>query len=123
MYLSIQQNMKLIVISIALITLIFATKNIISSINRLIKNEGATLTQLKKDLEQEKKQTLFLEEQILYVQSEEFLEKEARNKLNLTKENEFIVLAPTSKKTGTSQTNEKIKPIWKKWVEKFTKKR
>jgi hypothetical protein len=52
------------------------------------------------------------------VQSPEFIEKQARDKLNLGKEGEVAVILPP--KQGEAKPKEEIKPIelpvWKQWV-------
>lgn len=50
-----------------------------------------------------------LKEKLEYVDSDEFVEKEARNKLNMSKENEVIVVLPVDKLSQLSQNVNKNK--------------
>ena len=79
----------------------------------------------KKDLEiaqAEQKELLKLKEKVT---SEEFIEKEARDKLGLAKEGEVVVVLPDKdslKKLSPPDEEEvflEIKPPWKQWVEMF----
>lgn len=81
----------------------------------------------KKDLEretQEQKELLKLKEKVI---SEEFIEKQARDKLGLAKEGEVVVVLPdeeTLKKLAPPDEEEvflEIAPPWKQWVRMFFK--
>ncbi len=74
-------------------------------------------------LEKLKVETQTLKEQLDYVRSEEFVEKEAREKLGLTKEGETVVILPegfqemielSQKGVETEET-----PNWKQWLGLF----
>lgn len=71
------------------------------------------------ELEEEKKRLLEKKE---YYQSEEFIEEEARNKLNMAKPGETIVILPPNvgELVGRSQ-KETFTPLpnWKKWWNLF----
>jgi len=57
-----------------------------------------------------------------YYQSDEFVEEEARNKLNMSKPGETIVILPPSPTTFLNQPGEKTNlplPNWKKWWNLF----
>lgn len=59
-----------------------------------------------------------LKSELEAVQSPEFVEREAREKLGMAKEGEAVVIMPRINKADQSNqlTNEeKIIPIWKKW--------
>jgi len=55
-----------------------------------------------------------------YYTSEEFAEEQARNKLNMAKEGESVVILPDDLGKITKQTDSFQKtPIWKQWWELF----
>ena len=57
-----------------------------------------------------------LKERLKFVKTDNFVESEARNRLGLTRTNEYIVLAPQTKETEKEQqANMKSKPNYKKW--------
>lgn len=76
-------------------------------------------------VERLKEENKELEEKVKAVKSEEFIEKQLRDKLGLAKEGETIVVLPeeeTLKKLGVSvEEEEEIlpDPIWKKWLNLF----
>lgn len=100
-------------------TLLVLIRNTSVSILHL-KQDEATLTNLKKQLEEEKKLNSFYKERLIYVKKTEYIEEEARNKLNLTRPGEFIVVGSEIEKTkiGSNQFNYN-KSNWKKWYELF----
>lgn len=65
-----------------------------------------------------------LERKIIEAQSQEYIEKEIRNKLGLAKEGEVVVVLPdvdTLRKIAPEFTDEDLKPDpnWKKWMMLF----
>lgn len=107
---------KKILPAIAIIILLLLIKGRIDTISRL-KNTGATKAQIEDALKKEKQTNLYLNEQLKYVKTNDFIENEAREKLNLTKKGEMLVLSSTStdnKPQPTAETKETV--IWKKWV-------
>ena len=74
-------------------------------------------------LEQLKVETLVLKEQLGYVQSEEFTEKEAREKLGMTKEGETVVILPEDFEEMVEQSQGAVEteeiPNWKQWLGLF----
>lgn len=74
-------------------------------------------------LEKLEVETQVLREQLDYVQSEEFVEKEAREKLGLTKEGETIVILPEDFEEIVELSQKGIEPEelpnWKKWLSLF----
>ena len=108
----------------SLTLLIVLSLSLIRSINRI--REGDNLIQkseikLKKALEENKK----LEEQVKIVQSDEFVEKQLRNKLGLVREGEMVIVLPEAeivKKLSPvipEKEETKPKPNWQKWMELF----
>lgn len=56
-----------------------------------------------------------------YYQSEEFVEKQARDKLNMAKEGETVVILPEGEGVlgEVEISRERQEPIWKKWLGVF----
>lgn len=90
-----------------------------SSIHSLLKR-GDLFVEKEKKLAELKKQSEEFKETLKRVQSEEFIEKEAREKLNMGKRGEIVVILP---KTPGWQSSELAKqeelPNWKKWYNLF----
>jgi len=107
-----------ITISIILILLLFI-KSRFDVITQL-KNSGGTLKEVEKKLSEEEKTNALLKEQLKFITTNDFIEQEAREKLNLTKKGEALVIStklPSSENDKVHVEAEKV--IWKKWVEKF----
>lgn len=72
-------------------------------------------SQAQKTLEGEKKRNQTLTEDLKKVQDPQFIEREARNKLFMVKENEEELLIPqASLQASPSGTPKKI-PVWRQW--------
>jgi cell division protein FtsB len=110
-------NIKTIFSTIIIIILVIFIRNISLSIYTLIKNED-TVNTLKTQLEEEKREKAFLTQRLSEVKTDGFVEKEARGKLGLTRENEYqVFVAPPN--TITSDLERYTQPNWKKWIEVF----
>ena len=74
-------------------------------------------------LEELRVETEKLREEYEYVQSEEFVEKEAREKLGLAKEGETVVILPEDFEEMVEASRKEVEsdevPNWKKWVGLF----
>lgn len=58
-----------------------------------------------------------LKKQLEYVKSDQFVEKEAREKLNFVKEGEVVVVLPKENSNKTpDDSNQKPLPNWQKWL-------
>lgn len=73
------------------------------------------------ELEREREELGELRE---YYQSEEFIEEEARNKLNMAREGETVVILPPNVRElvgrkGSEVSQQEQLPNWKKWWELF----
>lgn len=81
---------------------------------------GKKVDEAKDNLVKVQKENLNLKKQLQIVKSPEFLEKTAREKLNLTKDGETLVILPT---TIPLLENEKKSPDhtpnWQKWYSLF----
>lgn len=108
------------------ITLLLATgillvviRNLALSVLSLSQN-NTPVTQLKQQVEAYKRENQFLTQELAYVQSDEFVERQARQKLGLVKSGEYIVIAPPQKtKEQAASPLTSDKPNWRKWWELF----
>jgi len=116
--LSIRSRSIQIIIIIAGIGLIV---NLSKDIMRLLRSGDELKLAEQKVVELEEERAL-LKEKKEYYQSEGFVEEVARNKLNMSKEGETIVILPKDVKgvlgTKDSQLPEFV-PSWKQWVNLF----
>lgn len=108
----------------SIIVFLILVVSFVKSVKRI--NEGNDLIQksqskLMKAEEENKK----LEEQVKIVQSDEFIEKQLRNKLGLVKEGEMVIVLPEAeivKKLSPVIPEEEVirpKPNWQRWWELF----
>jgi cell division protein FtsB len=80
------------------------------------------LTDAQKRLEIEKQKNIKLKAELSYVQSEAFIEEQARNKLFMSKPGEQDVLIPKNLlETGKNKNNNPEKQNWQKWLDLFIK--
>jgi len=77
------------------------------------------VTSYQTELERQKKEHKFLQERLSYVQSTQFVEEEARNKLGLVKPGEVLVIAPPEAKRTLGITSYRTEVTWKQWVNLF----
>ena len=101
-----------------IISILFVISVIRSWSNLSERSYGITATQEK--LDEVKREREELERQLARVESLEYVEKEARNKLNLGKEGELVVLIPSiSPFLSPTPTPIDTSPNWEKWVKIF----
>ena len=107
-----------------IILLIILISSFIKSIKR-IREGDALIEKTKIKLEKLNEENKKLEDQLKITQSEEFVEKQLRNKLGLAKEGEIVLVLPdneTLKKLAPVIPNEEeapLKPNWRKWMDLF----
>jgi cell division protein FtsB len=72
-------------------------------------------------LEEKKNQLAELESRLEYVNSYEFIEKEAREKLNLQRPGEIVLVVPETAPTILVEEDEKGEDLtnWQKWIKLF----
>ncbi len=71
------------------------------------------------DLEREKKENADLKKRLEYVNSNEFIEEEARNKLFLVKPGESGVIIPKDLIATNDPKKVENKAVWEEWIELF----
>lgn len=81
------------------------------------KGENISNNQLK--LDQSIKENLELKKQLDEVKTPEFIEREARNKLGMSKPGEVVVILPKDLGLKKSTDEERDIPNWKKWANVF----
>ena len=76
---------------------------------------GDRITAARVKLEQVQKEQAELKKQLAWVQSPEFIEKEAREKLGYGKDGEIIVILPKNDEIPNHTSQIPNKPNWKRW--------
>ncbi len=110
--------MKKVFLLLLAFLLLIIVRNNISGIFKGLQNEN-TAGNLKKELASEERKNQFLKERLFYVKTDQFIEEEARQKLGMVKNGEYIVIAPTSAPLNRERITIDDKPNWKKWLELF----
>lgn len=108
-------NFTILIIGVGLII------NLSRDILRLLK-AGERIEQAQLRVEELEKENLELQELSQYYQGEEFIEEQARNKLNLAREGETIVILPPNvgELVGWKEEEKTPEiPNWKKWFKLF----
>ncbi len=113
---------KLILIILFIVSLYLIVYSVKDILGILKKKEEIKKEQLK--LERLKAKNEELKKQLEYVKTPEFIEKEAREKLNLARPGEVVVILPENVSEivdiGKEQKPSKEeKPNWKKWLNLF----
>lgn len=113
--------MKRIFFFAVLITSVFVINNLSRSIYDLWQKRDL-IVEAERQLLEQKQENQRLKSQLSYVESEEFVEEAARNKLLLVKPGEQAVLIPHDliKETSSPSANiQEVDPNWKKWWKLF----
>lgn len=111
-------NMKKLLPFVVIIFLVFLIKNNITAIFRTLEDKNTAGT-LKEKLAEEEKKNKFLKERLFYVKTDKFIEKEAREKLSMSRPGEYIVIGPTSTPLNREKIETDTKPNWQKWLDLF----
>ncbi len=111
-------NYKILIVTFLVIGLVIFLINTTREIIE-IRNEGSVVKRLENELDQKERYQIFLQEQLKYVQTDEFIDKASREKLGLVKPGEVIV-----QETFESNIQNNIeaiieKPNWQQWLELF----
>ncbi len=102
---------------IVVIVLLLAINNLVHSIYDIWSKQDL-LNQAQKELTKEENKNQKLKGELSYVQTQKFIEEEARNKLFLVKPGEQQVLIPNMA-SESSRTQEKQVPNWQQWLNLF----
>lgn len=103
---------------IIVLLLLLAIKNNISGIFHTLEDKNTAET-LRKKLAEEKKKNTFLKERLFYVETNNFVEEEAREKLGMSKPGEYLIIAPTSTPPDKTDIEVNNMPNWQKWLKLF----
>ena len=110
--------MKKIFFIVAIIVAIIIINNLAHSIYDLWQKKNL-IGKAQQELTYEKQKNHVLKSQVSHVESREFIEKEARDKLLLAKEGEQQVLIPQGLVQKKVQEDKDDTPNWRKWWELF----
>ncbi len=110
--------MKKILFFVAIFVCLIIINNLIRSIASIWQKEELSLN-AQKELNYQKERNRRLKSELSYVQTEEFIEKQARDKLFMTKPNEAIVIVPKADENKILPKKIEEKPNWRKWWELF----
>ena len=113
-------NSRLITFSIILL-FVLVIVNLSRSVFGLW-DKGKKITDKEQRLEIAKEENRELKHKLAQVESSEYIEKQAREKLSMTREGEYVVVLPAElEASGTSGMFDEIKedPAWKQWMELF----
>ena len=109
--------MKKGIVIISIVILLLILRHVGLSITHLIDTEGTVRT-LRTQLTDEKKENSFLKQRLSYVKSNDFVEKEAREKLGLVRDSEQPVFLSPPSVAPHEKMIEDV-PNWKKWAKLF----
>lgn len=112
--------MKRISFFIILLVLFFIILQLSTSIYTLWHKQDV-LSSAQQELQQEKQEHARLQKELRTVQSPQFFDEEARNKLLLVKPGESDVLIDQGllQASGSAQKKEAAKPYWQQWLDLF----
>lgn len=109
-------NIKSLLLIGIVLVLLWVIKNISTSILTLRQNSHI-VTDLKQQEEAEKRKKQLLQQQLYFVNTPQFIENEAREKLGMVKPGEHIVLIPPHE--NQQKITYDTTPNWKKWWNLF----
>ena len=111
--------MKKTLFIVAIVVFLIIINNLVRSIYSIWQKDKLA-DDAEKQLAYQKGENTRLKSALSYVQTQEFIEKEARDKLFMIKPNESIVLdSEDIQKKDKSSDVKQNKPNWEKWVELF----
>lgn len=111
-------NYKFIIGGVFLIILLLFLVNTTTDLLR-IQRTGSVVDGLENELREKENHNKFLIEQLKYVQTNEFIERESREKLGLVKQDEVVVQERIGNSVNTKLEEKLSKPNWKLWIELF----
>ena len=110
--------MKKILFVLFILFSFFVINNLVRSIYTSWRRKDLLVT-ASQQLEREKQENQRLKSQLTIVNSPEFIEKEARDKLFLVKPGEERVLLPGDSGLKNQSNNQEKIPNWKQWLQLF----
>lgn len=110
--------MKKILFFAAIIVSIVTINGLVRSIYDLWRKQDLVVS-AKISLEKEKRENKRLKRQLVLVQTQEFLESEARNKLFMVKPGESKVIVPSDLIEKKDPKKIPLVPNWQRWINLF----
>lgn len=110
--------MKKILFVVTTVILLFTINNIIRSIYDIWQKKDFVV-QAEKELSFQKQENQRLKSQLAYSKTEEFIEKEARDKLFMVKKGEQKVLIPKESENSQDLLKKDNYSNWKQWWDLF----
>lgn len=112
--------MKKILFTIAIIASVIIINNLARSIYDLWHKKDL-IGKAEQELIRQKQENKKLKSELSYVESREFVEREARDKLLLVRPGEQQVLIPQDliKESKSSDKEDKNEPNWRRWLKLF----
>lgn len=112
--------MKRILFITTIVTLLIICTNLVKSIYDIYSKKDILL-QIQKKLEKAQTDNIVLKHQLVVVQSQQFIEEQARDKLFMVKPGESTILLPQATPAGQSGIGmpSSVIPNWKKWWNTF----
>ena len=110
--------MKKVIFVVVVVILLLIVNDLAHSIYDIWQKKDV-ISQAQKELSLQKQENQRLKSALSYSQTQEFIEKEARDKLFMVKEGEQKVLIPQELGNSRYQSNENNDPNWKKWWNLF----
>lgn len=111
-------NIKTILLVGSILVLLLVIKNIVGSILSLRQNSHIVTT-LRQEEKAEKQKKQFLKEKLYLVNTSQFIENEAREKLGMVQPGEHIILAPPVVAIAPKTVEIDYSPNWQKWWRLF----
>lgn len=111
-------NYKFVIGAVLLLILLLFLFNTTNELLK-IRQSGSVVYELQNELNDKNNYNKFLQEQLKYVQTEDFIEKESRDKLGLVKKGEVVVQEKLENSVNVKIEEELSKPNWKLWLELF----
>ena len=107
---------RVLIIALVILLLVVIRNGFLSIVNST--KEENTKEKLEKELAEQQKQNLFLKEKLFYVKTDEFVEKEEKEKLGMLKSGEIMVIAPTAA-VEKNEISIDTRSNWQKWWDLF----
>ena len=114
---------KKVLFGLVILIVLVIANNLINQIMEAVKS-GERLSQSAETVFQLEAKNRSLKEKLSQIQSQEFLEEQARNKLGLSKKGEIVVVIPEEKLKqvlGISSSAQVRYPNWLGWLRVFFK--
>jgi cell division protein FtsB len=111
-------NYKILIGAVVVIALGFFLINTIKNLFQ-IQRSGSVVEELENELDRKQSHNKFLQEQLKYVQTNEFIERESREKLGLVKKGEVVVQEKLESSINVDIEQNLSRPNWKQWLELF----